>query len=54
LAAWILAHGTLPGFDRLWPEAALVFALGPLVRSPMTTSAKFAVVALCLGANVRG
>ena len=29
---------------RLAPEAALVFALSPLVGSPLTTSAKFAVV----------
>src|SRR5205814_8270660 len=30
----------------LAPDAALVFALSPLVGSPLTTSAKFAVVAL--------
>ena len=33
------------GVDPLGPEAALVFALSPLVGSPLTTSAKFAVVA---------
>src|SRR5580700_5957870 len=31
-------------FDPLAPEAPLVFALSPLVGSPLTTSAKFAVV----------
>ena len=32
------------GFDPLAPEAPLVFAFSPLVGSPLTTSAKFAVV----------
>src|SRR5262249_50205268 len=45
LGAWILAHETDAGVDALGPEAALVFALSPLVGSPLTTSAKFAVVA---------
>ena len=36
---------TEAGVDPLGPEAALVFALSPLVGSPLTTSAKFAVVA---------
>ena len=31
-------------FDPLAPEAPLVFAFSPLVGSPLTTSAKFAVV----------
>ena len=35
-----------PGLDPLGPDAALVFALSPLVGSPLTTSAKFAVVAI--------
>ncbi len=34
-----------PGVDPLGLDAALVFALSPLVGSPLTTSAKFAVVA---------
>ena len=34
------------GVDPLGPDAALVFALSPLVGSPLTTSAKFAVVAI--------
>jgi len=45
LGAWILAHETKAGLDPLGPEAALVFAFSPLVGSPLTTSAKFAVVA---------
>lgn len=46
LGTWIVAHETPAGCDPLGPEAALVFALSPLVGSPLTTSAKFAVVAL--------
>lgn len=45
LGAWIVAHETPAGLDPLGPEAALVFALSPLVGSPLTTSAKFAVTA---------
>ncbi len=44
LGAWLVAHETQAGVDPLGPEAALVFALSPLVGSPLTTSAKFAVV----------
>src|SRR3954447_22150083 len=46
LGTWIVAHETPAGIDPLGPDAALVFALSPLVGSPLTTSAKFAVVAL--------
>jgi aldehyde:ferredoxin oxidoreductase len=46
LGTWVLAHETPAGADPLGPDAALVFALSPLVGSPLTTSAKFAVVAL--------
>src|SRR3954469_20593541 len=46
LGTWIVAHETPAGIDPLDPDAALVFALSPLVGSPLTTSAKFAVVAL--------
>ncbi len=46
LGTWILAHETPANADPLGPDAALVFALSPLVGSPLTTSAKFAVVAL--------
>src|SRR3954447_19624455 len=45
LGTWIVAHETPAGIDPLGPDAALVFALSPLVGSPLTTSAKFAVVA---------
>src|SRR5215210_6852985 len=46
LGTWIVAQETPAGTDPLDPDAALVFALSPLVGSPLTTSAKFAVVAL--------
>src|SRR4051812_9612085 len=46
LGTWIVARETPAGIDPLAPDAALVFALSPLVGSPLTTSAKFAVVAL--------
>ncbi len=39
----LLDAGTA-GVDPLAPEAPLVFAFSPLVGSPLTTSAKFAVV----------
>lgn len=46
LGTWILARETPTRADPLGPDAALVFALSPLVGSPLTTSAKFAVVAI--------
>jgi aldehyde:ferredoxin oxidoreductase len=46
LGTWILAHETPAGTDPLAPDAAIVFAFSPLVGTPLTTSAKFAVVAL--------
>ncbi len=45
LGTWLLAKADPPGVDPLAPEAALVLALSPLVGSPLTTSAKFAVLA---------
>ena len=45
LGTWILAHETAPGIDPLAAQSALVFALSPLVGTPLTTSAKFAIVA---------
>jgi aldehyde:ferredoxin oxidoreductase len=45
LGALLLLRETSPGYDPLGPEAALVFAFGPLVGTPLTTSAKLAVVA---------
>ena len=45
LGTWLLAHESPAGVEPLAPEAALVVALSPLVGTPLTTSAKFAVVA---------
>ena len=44
LGAWLLIEEGDPPTDALAPEAPLVFAFSPLVGSPLTTSAKFAVV----------
>jgi aldehyde:ferredoxin oxidoreductase len=44
LGTWLLNRESCPGVDPLAPEAPLVFALSPLVGTPVTTSAKFAVV----------
>jgi aldehyde:ferredoxin oxidoreductase len=44
LGAWLLLEEGNPSTDALAPEAPLVFAFSPLVGSPLTTSAKFAVV----------
>ena len=44
LGAWLLLEEGDPSADPLAPEAPLVFAFSPLVGSPLTTSAKFAVV----------
>jgi aldehyde:ferredoxin oxidoreductase len=44
LGAWLLIEEGDPSGDALAPEAPLVFAFSPLVGSPLTTSAKFAVV----------
>ena len=44
LGAWLLLEEGDPQTDPLAPEAPLVFAFSPLVGSPLTTSAKFAVV----------
>ena len=46
LGSWIVAHETPAGTPPLDPDAAIVFAMSPLVGTPLTTSAKFAVVAL--------
>src|SRR5688572_3513191 len=45
LGAWLLLEETPAGFDPLGPEAALVFAFGPLLGTPLTTSAKYALCA---------
>jgi aldehyde:ferredoxin oxidoreductase len=45
LGTWILAHETSAGVQPLGPHSVLVFAFSPLVGTPLTTSAKFAIVA---------
>jgi aldehyde:ferredoxin oxidoreductase len=44
LGAWLLHREAPPGIDPLAPEAPLIFCFSPLVGTPLTTSAKFAVV----------
>jgi len=44
LGAWLLLREGDPAGEPLAAEAPLVFAFSPLVGSPLTTSAKFAVV----------
>ena len=44
LGTWIVAHEMPAGTDPLVPEAALAYACSPLVGSPPTTLATFAVV----------
>ena len=44
LGVWLLLHEGAAQIDPLAPEAPIVFAFSPLVGSPLTTSAKFAVV----------
>jgi aldehyde:ferredoxin oxidoreductase len=45
LGAWLLHRLAEPGADPLGPQAPLAFVFSPLVGTPLTTSAKFAVVA---------
>jgi aldehyde:ferredoxin oxidoreductase len=45
LGAYLLHREAPAGVDPLAPEAPLVFCFSPLVGTPLTTSAKFAVVA---------
>ena len=45
LGAWLLHQETPRGHDPLGPEAAVIFAFGPLLGTPLTTSAKYALVA---------
>ena len=44
LGVWLLLAEGAAQLDPLSPEAPIVFAFSPLVGSPLTTSAKFAVV----------
>ena len=46
LGTWIVSRETRANVDPLGLDASLVLALSPLVGSPLTTSAKFAVVAI--------
>ncbi len=45
LGTWLLHREAPAGVDPLAPQAPLVFCFSPLVGTPLTTSAKFAVVA---------
>ena len=45
LGTWILLQETKGRPDPLSPEAPLVFVFSPVVGSPLTTSARFAVLA---------
>jgi aldehyde:ferredoxin oxidoreductase len=45
LGTYLLHRENPPTIDPLAPGACLIFALSPLVGTPLTTSAKFAVVA---------
>lgn len=45
LGAWLMRELSPVGVDPLGPEAPLAFVFSPLVGTPLTTSAKFAVVA---------
>src|SRR5438132_7606407 len=45
LGAWLMHRLAPPGADPLAPAAPLAFVFSPLVGTPLTTSAKFAVVA---------
>ena len=45
LGAWLMHRLGPPGVDPLAPQAPLAFVFSPLVGTPLTTSAKFAVVA---------
>jgi aldehyde:ferredoxin oxidoreductase len=45
LGTWLLHRVGPPGADPLGAEAPLAFVFSPLVGTPLTTSAKFAVVA---------
>ena len=45
LATYLMHRESPTGVDPLAGEAPLIFSLSPLVGTPLTTSAKFAVVA---------
>src|SRR5262245_35991673 len=45
LATYLMHRESRAGLDPLDPTTPLIFSLSPLVGTPLTTSAKFAVVA---------
>src|SRR5215467_15829873 len=45
LGTYLMHKEAPPGVEPLAPAAPLIFCLSPLVGTPLTTSAKFAVVA---------
>jgi aldehyde:ferredoxin oxidoreductase len=45
LGTWLMHQHCPAGIDPLHPDAPLMFVFSPLVGTPLTTSAKFAVVA---------
>jgi aldehyde:ferredoxin oxidoreductase len=45
LGAWLMHRLAPAGVDPLGPDAPIAFCFSPLVGTPLTTSAKFAVVA---------
>ncbi len=45
LGTWLLSREAMSRIDPLAPDSPLVFCFSPLVGTPLTTSAKFAVVA---------
>src|SRR5436305_10425228 len=45
LATYLMHREAPPGVEPLAPASPLIFSLSPLVGTPLTTSAKFAVVA---------
>ena len=47
LGAWLMYRLGPPRVDPLSPQAPLAYVFSPLVGTPLTTSAKFAVVAKC-------
>jgi aldehyde:ferredoxin oxidoreductase len=44
LGTWLMLHHSAANVDPLSPAASIAFVFSPLVGSPLTTSAKFAVV----------
>ena len=45
LGTWLMHECCPAGLEALAPDAPLIFVFSPLVGTPLTTSAKFAVVA---------